>query len=81
MHKHNSILVTPMTSKLSHMTFMEIDIDIFSTVILRRLQIQKAKLSVNGERKCTSTGGLSLPRKSEVGYSETCVREPPVRQT
>ena len=48
-------------------SFLEIDHEIFSTVILYLLLIQEGQLSVSGERICTSTGkllrGLSLPRK------------------
>ena len=49
-------------------SFVEIDYDIFSTVILFLPLIQEAQLSVSGERMCTSTGqpfrGLSLLRKT-----------------
>ena len=45
---------------------MEIDHEIFSTVILSLSLIQEGQLSVSGERMCTSTGSplreLSLPR-------------------
>ena len=48
-------------------SFVETDHEIFSTVILYLLLIQEGRLSVSGERMCTSTGqplrGLSLPRK------------------
>ena len=48
-------------------SFIEIDHEIFSTVILSHLLIQEGQLSVSGERMCTSTchllRGLSLQRK------------------
>ena len=48
-------------------SFMEIDHEIFSTVILSLPLIQEGQLSVSGERICTNTGpslrGLSLSRK------------------
>ena len=37
-------------------SFMVIDHEIFSMVILSRLLIQEGQLSVSGERMCTSTG-------------------------
>ena len=46
---------------------MEIDHDVFSTVILSIRLIQAGQLSVSGKRMYTSTGyslrGLSLPSK------------------
>ena len=36
--------------------FVEIDHEIFSTVILALLLIQEGQLSVSGERMCTRTG-------------------------
>ena len=36
-------------------SFVEIDHEIFSTVILSLLLIQEGQLSVSGERMCTST--------------------------
>ena len=52
-------------------SFVEIDHEIFSTVILSLLLIQEGQLSVSGERMCTiRTGwplrGLSLPSKRVV---------------
>ena len=51
-------------------SFIEIDHEIFSRVILFLHLIQKGQLSVSGERMCINTGypnrGLSLPRKSVV---------------
>ena len=45
----------------------KIDLEIFSVVILSRLQIQEGQLSVSDKRMCISTGsrlrGLSLPRR------------------
>ena len=50
-----------------HHSFVEIDHDIFSTVILSLLLIQEGKLSVSGERMCTIlVRGLSLPSKCVV---------------
>ena len=50
--------------------FVEIDREIFSTIILSLPLIQEGQLSFSGERMCTNTGqplkGLSLPRKSVV---------------
>ena len=37
-------------------SFMEIDHEIFSTVILSLQLIQEGQLSVSGERMCTNTG-------------------------
>ena len=37
-------------------SFVEIDDEIFSTVILSLLLIQEGQLSVSGKRMCTSTG-------------------------
>ena len=37
-------------------SFVEIDQEIFSTVILSLRLIQEGQLSVSGERMCTSTG-------------------------
>ena len=37
-------------------SFMEIDHEIFSVVILSLLLIQEGHVSVSGERLCTSTG-------------------------
>ena len=49
-------------------SYVEIDHEMFSTIILSLLLIQEGQLSVSGERMCTSTGspfwGLSLSRKS-----------------
>ena len=49
---------------------MEIDHEIFYTVILSLPLIQEGQLSVSGERMCANTGewlrGLSLPKKSVV---------------
>ena len=48
-------------------TFVEIDHEIFFTVILTLSLIQEGQLSVSGERMCTSTcqllRGLGLPGK------------------
>ena len=45
-------------------SFMEIDHEIFSTVILSLPLIQEGQLSVSGERMCTIlVRGLSLPSK------------------
>ena len=41
--------------KLSHLTFMESDHEIISTVILTLLLIQEEQLSFTGESMCTST--------------------------
>ena len=45
------LLVQPLLG-LQH-SFMEIDYEIFSTVILSLLPIQEGQLSVSGERMCT----------------------------
>ena len=49
-------------------SFLEIDHEIFSTVILSLLPIQEGQLSVSGEKNVHNTGkpfrGLSLPSKS-----------------
>ena len=37
-------------------SFMEIDHEVFSAVILTLLLIKEEQLSVSGERMCTSTG-------------------------
>ena len=37
-------------------SFVEIDHEIFSVVILSLLLIQEGQLSVSGKRKCTNTG-------------------------
>ena len=42
-------------------SFVEIDHEIFSTVILSLALIQEGLLSVSGERMCTTLRGLSLP--------------------
>ena len=51
-------------------SFVEIDHERFSMVILSILLIQEGQLSVSAERICTSTGqplgGLSLPCRSVV---------------
>ena len=48
-------------------SFVEIDHEIFSTVILSLPLIQEGQLSVSGERMCTILfRGLSLPSKSVV---------------
>ena len=56
-------------SGLQH-SFVEIDHEIFSTVILPLPQIQEVLLSVSGERMCTKLinhlRGLSLPSKSVI---------------
>ena len=48
-------------------SFVEIDHEIFSTVILSLPLFQEGQFSVSGERICTSTGrslrGLSLSKK------------------
>ena len=48
-------------------SFMKIDYELFSMVILSVPLIQEGQLSVSGKRMCTSTGsplrGLSMPRK------------------
>ena len=46
--------------------FMEIDHEIFSTIILSLLLIQDRHLSVSGERICTILRELGLPSKSVV---------------
>ena len=46
--------------------FVEIDHEIFSTVILSLLLILEGQLSVCVERMCTILRGLSLPSKSVV---------------
>ena len=50
------------------MTFMGIDREIVSTIILQLSQIQEGQLSVTGESMCISTGkpfiGVNLPSKS-----------------
>ena len=55
------------TAGSGNILFVEIDHEIFSTVILSLPLIQDGQLSVSGERMCTRTGyprnGLSLPRK------------------
>ena len=38
------------------MSFLEVDHEIFSTVIFSLLLIQEGQLSVSGERMCTSAG-------------------------
>ena len=47
-------------------SFVEIDHEIFSTVILSLPLIQGGQLSVSGERMCTPFTGLSLPSKCVV---------------
>ena len=48
-------------------SFVEIDHEIFSTVILSLPLIQEGQLSVSGERMCTLlVRGLSLPSKCVV---------------
>ena len=51
-------------------SFVEIDHEIFSMVILSLPLIQEGQFSVSGKRMCTSTGyllrGLSLPSKRVV---------------
>ena len=48
-------------------SFVEIDREIFSTVILSLLLILVGQLSVSGERMCTIlVGGLNLPNKRVV---------------
>ena len=42
-------------SQLSHITVVEIDHEIISTVILPLLLIQEGQLSVTGESVCTHT--------------------------
>ena len=53
-----------------HQQPVQVDHEIFATVILPFLLIQEGQLSVSGKRMCTSTGkllrGLSLSRKSVV---------------
>ena len=53
-------------------SFVEIDREIFSTVILSLPLIQEGQLPVSGERMCTKTGepprGLSLSCKSVVNW-------------
>ena len=57
------------SAQLSHITSMEIDHEIFCTVIIPfpLSTFKKGNLSVTGENICTSTGlllrGLILPRK------------------
>ena len=41
---------------IQHHSFMAVDHEIFSTVILSLSQIQEGHLSFSGERMCTSTG-------------------------
>ena len=48
---NNNISVT--AAKLAVTSFVEIDHEIFSTVILSLLLIQEGQLSVSGERMCT----------------------------
>ena len=56
--------------QLRQYSFIEIDHEIFSLIILSLLLIQEGKLSVFGRRMCIGTGkllrGLSLPRKSVI---------------
>ena len=42
-------------NQLNHITFLEIDYEIISTVILPHLLIQEGHLSVTGESMCRST--------------------------
>ena len=48
----SSYSLHPIKLKLQH-SFVEIDHEIFSTVILSLLLIQEGQLSVSGERMCT----------------------------
>ena len=44
------------SSNLSHITFIEINREIISTVILPLPMIHEGQLSVTGKRMCSSTG-------------------------
>ena len=61
-------------------SFMEIDHEIFSTVILSLLLIQEGQLSVSGERMCTilvnRLEDLRLPSKSVVRYADRTGHDP-----
>ena len=56
---------------------VEIDHEIFPTVILSLPLIQEGQLSVSGERMCTiSLRGLSLPSKSVVRLTDRARHDP-----
>ena len=52
-------------------SFVEIDQEVFSTVMLSIPPSQEGQLPVSGERLCTSTGKPNLPRKIVVRYTLT----------
>ena len=52
MVEYLSCFISILTCSLSH-SFMEIDHEIFSTVILSLSLIQEGQLSVSGDRMCT----------------------------
>ena len=62
--------VTSSTPASRQHSFVEIDLEIFSTVILSLPLIQEGQLSVTGERMCTilvnRLRGLNLPSKHVV---------------